>query len=60
MRRPENILEFRQKATFLEMINKPIIYKFLKDFTNHSKKATNKEVFSLKSLPKILKYSNHR
>ena len=55
MRRPETILEIRKKATFLEVINKPIICKFSKDFTNHRKK-TNKEVaFSRKPLTGILK-----
>ena len=34
-----------KKAIFLWLINKPIIYKFLKDFTNHRKK-TNRAVVS--------------
>ena len=29
-----------EKATFLLVINKPIVYKFFKDLTNHRKKAT--------------------
>ena len=37
---PESIwktshLEIRKKATFLQVINTPIIYKFFKDFVNH-------------------------
>ena len=28
-----------EKATFLLVINKPIVYKFFKDLTNHRKKA---------------------
>ena len=39
--RPETILEISKKVTFLEVINKTIIYKFLKDFTNQ-KKTTNR------------------
>ena len=49
---PEIILEIRKEATFLEVINKPILCKFFKDFTNHKKK-TNLS-------PNILKCSNHR
>ena len=37
MRRPVTILEIGHKATFFEKINKPIIFKFFKDFTNYRK-----------------------
>ena len=58
--RPETILEIRKKATFLLLINNPIIYKFFKDFTNHRKK-TNKAVgFSYTPFPIIFEYRNHR
>ena len=43
LRRTESILEIRKKIIFLEVINKRIIYKFFKDFTNHRKK-TNRAV----------------
>ena len=39
LRRPKTILEIIKKTTFLEVIDKPIIYKFFKDFTNHRKKT---------------------
>ena len=39
-RKSKTILEIRKKATFLLVINKAIIYKFFKDFTNHRKKTT--------------------
>ena len=38
------------------MINNPIIYKFLKDFTNHRKKTNRLVVFSRRPLSNILKY----
>ena len=50
-RRPETILESRKEATFLEVINKPFIYKFFKDFTNHRKKTNRAVVFSCRPLP---------
>ena len=34
-RRTATILEIKQKAPFLEVINKYIIYKFFKAFINH-------------------------
>ena len=37
--RPKTLLEIRKKATFLYVINNSIVYKFIKDFTNHRKKA---------------------
>ena len=33
-------MEIRKKATFLQVINNPIIYKFFKDFTNLKKRPT--------------------
>ena len=37
------------------MINNPIIYKYLKDFTNHRKKTNKAIVFSCRPFPNILK-----
>ena len=37
--RPETILEIRKEATFFEVINNSIIYKFFKDFLNHWKNS---------------------
>ena len=37
-------MKISKKATFLWVINNPIIYKFFKDFTNYRKK-TNRTVF---------------
>ena len=47
--------EIRKQVTFLEVINKPIIYKFFKDFTNHKSKTNMAVVLSRRSLPDILK-----
>ena len=41
------------------MINKPIIDKFFKDFTNHKKKTNRTVVFSCRPFPNILKYRDH-
>ena len=38
-------MEIRKKASFLQLIQNPIIYKFFKEFTNHRKK-TNKQAFT--------------
>ena len=46
MRRPKTIKEIRKKVTFLLVINNPMIYKFLKDFTNHRQKINGVKVFS--------------
>ena len=43
----------RKKATFLLVINNSIIYKFLKDFTNHRKKTNKVVVFSCRPFLKI-------
>ena len=40
--------------------HKPIIYKFVKDFTNQRKKTKGAEVFSHTSFPIILKIRDHR
>ena len=60
MRRPKTILEIRKKATFLLVINNPIIFKFFRDFTNHRKKTKRVVVFSCRPWPNILKYRDHR
>ena len=41
------------------MINKPIICKFFKDFTNHKKKTNRSVVLRGRPFPKILKYWDH-
>ena len=60
MRRPGTIQEIRKKDTFLEVVNKAIIYKFLQDFTNHRKKTNRAVVFSAKPFPNTFKYRAHR
>ena len=45
------------EAAFLEVINKPVIYKFFKDF--RKKKINRAVVFSRKPLPNIFKYRDH-
>ena len=52
LRRPKTILEIRKKATFLYVINNPIIYKFFKNSTNHRKKNNRVLVFSCRPLMK--------
>ena len=49
MRRPKIILEIWKKATYLYVIDKRVIYKFFKYFTDHRKKTNGTVVFSLKS-----------
>ena len=44
----------QEKATFLLVINNPIIYKFFKNFTNHKKKTNGVVVFSCRPFPNIL------
>ena len=44
-RRPKTMLEIRKEATFLYVINNPIIYKFFKDFTNHKNNSNRAVVF---------------
>ena len=53
-RRPEIILEIRQKTKFLHAINKPIISKFFRDFTNQINKTSRTVTFSHRPLPNIL------
>ena len=43
LRTPKTIREIRKTATFLQLVNNPIIYTFSKNFTNHRKK-TNRAV----------------
>ena len=59
-RRRKIILEIRKKATFLWVINNPIIYKFFKDVTNHRKETNRAVVFNCRPFPNILKYRDHR
>ena len=54
----KTILEIRNMATFLDEINKPIIYKFFKDFTN-KKKINKAVVFSCRPFLNILKGCIH-
>ena len=53
------VQEIRKKTIFLDMINKLIICKFFKDFTNHRRKTNKMVVFSCRSLPNILKYRDN-
>ena len=59
LRGPKTILEIRKKATFMLVINKPVIYKFFKDFTNHRKKSSRAVVFSCRPFPDILKIKDY-
>ena len=45
----------QKKTTFLERINKPIIYKFSKNFTNHRKKTNGAVTFTCRHLPKFFR-----
>ena len=54
--RPKTILEIRKKTTFLLVINKSIICKFFKDFTNPRKRTNRAIVFSCIHFSNILKY----
>ena len=53
-------MEMRPKTIFLEVINKPIVYAFFKDFTNHRKKTSKAVHFRHRPLSNILNYSHHR
>ena len=59
-RRPETILETRKNTTFFKMINKFIIFKNFKNFTNHGKKTNRKIDFSHRPFPNIFRHNNHR
>ena len=59
LKRHKTLLEISKKAWFLKVINNPIIYKLLKDFTNHRKK-NRVVVFSYRTFPNILKYRDHQ
>ena len=52
-------MEIRKQATFLEVINKYIIYKLFEDLTNHRKKTNRVVIFNLGPLTKILQYRDH-
>ena len=43
----------------MSVVNKSIIYKFFKDFSNHRKKTNSEVVFHDRPLPNILKYKDH-
>ena len=58
--RPRAILEIRNKTTYLLVTNKPIIYKFLKDFTYYRKKTDMTVGFSCRPFHNILNYRDHR
>ena len=47
-------MEIRQKAIFLQVINKPI-YKFFREFTNHRKKLTTRQFLAIDLSPTFLK-----
>ena len=50
LRRPEIVLEIRKNVAFLEVTNKPIMYKSYIDFTNHRKKTNRAAVLSSRPL----------
>ena len=60
LRNLKTLLEIRSKPTFLLVINKLILYKLFKDFTNHRKKTNSEAVFRCQPFPQILKYRDHR
>ena len=51
-RRPDTVLKIRENATFLKVIKNPIIYKFVKESTNHRIKTNMAVICSHKSLSK--------
>ena len=68
-RRPETLLQIREKSTFLEVIGNLIMSTFFKDFSNDRKKTdssndrkkTDSVVhFTSRSLTNILKYRDHK
>ena len=59
-RRPETILEIRIKASVFKVINKPVIYKFVEDFSSRRKNTNRVVVFSCRPFLNILKYRNPR
>ena len=54
MRRPKTIKEIRKKVTFLLVINNPMIYKFLKDFTNQDRKLMEWQFLAVDLSPTFL------
>ena len=55
-RRPETILENRKETAFLEVINKPIIYNFFKDWLQNE--DYSRLFFCYRPIPNVLKYRN--
>ena len=53
-------MDIREKATFFQVINNPITYKFFKDFTNHRKENNTAVISSSRPFPNILKYRDQR
>ena len=60
LRTSKTILKIRKWATFISVNNKPVIYKFFKDFTNERKKIYKAAVFSRTNFPITLKYKDHQ
>ena len=58
LRRLKTILEIEERPYFSRVINNPVIYKFLKDFTNY-RKETTRAVVNYEPFPNILKYRDH-
>ena len=52
-------MEITKMATFFQVINNPMIYKFFKDFTNHRKNSNRAAVFSSSHFPSILRHKDH-
>ena len=50
----------QEKAKFLQVVNKLIIYKFFKECIKHQKKTNMVIVFSCRCIQNSLKYCNHR
>ena len=59
-RRRKTILKIWKKARLFQCINKSIIYRFFKDFSNARKKTNSSVVFSFRTFPKILNYMDHQ
>ena len=56
----ENYSRNHKNATFLQVVNKPIYYKFFKDFSNYSKKTSRVVVLAADLPPNIIKYRDHQ
>ena len=59
-RRSKTISEIRKQTTFLNVINKHIIHKFFKDFTNHRKRTNRVVVLCQTSFPNIPNCRDHQ